>query len=158
MRSSDGQLTQAVHEGDTARHARSAGEVPGNDHTGPGPNRDRAYCMSLVRGGDGATGTPFPTRGADMSVRQQPASDSARVASLPGPTSVRVACQVHGGLVEYDGYSNDAWSYLPDHGGHVSTIFVDVADARLPGVPTCRPLPPGAADPPRAADPAPPAP
>ncbi|MFJ7771111.1 hypothetical protein ACIQ1J_22605 [Streptomyces sp. NPDC097107] len=72
-----------------------------------------------------------------MSVRQQPSTDSARVARLPGPASVRVACQVRGGLVEYDGYSNDAWSYLPDHGGHLSNIFIDVTDAWLPGVPTC---------------------
>jgi len=73
----------------------------------------------------------------DVSGRQQPTTDSARVASLPGPTSVRVARRVHGGLVEYDGYSNDAWSYLPDHGGYVSNLFIDVDDARLPGVPTC---------------------
>ncbi|MET9353054.1 N-acetylmuramoyl-L-alanine amidase [Streptomyces sp. NPDC006617] len=187
VRSSDGQITQAVREGDTAWHARSANpysvgvehegyvddpawftdalyrssaaltrhltdkygipkdrahivghsEVPGNDHTDPGPNWDWAYYMSLVRGDDGATGTPFPTWGTDVSVRQQPTTDSARVASLSGPTSVRVACQVHGGLVEYDGYSNDAWSYLPDHGGYVSNIFIDVDDAWLPGVPTC---------------------
>ncbi|EHN74994.1 putative amidase, partial [Streptomyces coelicoflavus ZG0656] len=188
VRSSDGQITQTVREGDTAWHARSANpysvgvehegyvddpawftdamyrssaaltryladkygipkdrahivghsEVPGNDHTDPGPNWDWAYYMSLVQGDDdGSTGTPFPTWGTDVSIRQQPTTDSARVASLPGPTSVRVACQVHGGLVEYDGYSNDAWSYLPDHGGYVSNIFIDVDDAWLPGVPTC---------------------
>ncbi|MFD5653181.1 hypothetical protein [Streptomyces sp. NPDC127039] len=104
-----------------------------------------------------SSGLPVPARGTDVSARQQPATDSARVASLPGPTSVRVACQVHGGLVEYDGYSKDAGSYLPDHGGYVSSILidVDVDDARLPGVPTCRPPHPGAADPPRGADPAP---
>ena len=72
-----------------------------------------------------------------MSTRQQPTVDSARVASPPGPAPVRVACRVHGGLVEYDGYSDDAWSYSPDHGGRVSNIFMDVDDARLPGVPTC---------------------
>ncbi|WP_244941772.1 hypothetical protein [Streptomyces rubrogriseus] len=94
----------------------------------------------------------------DVSGRQQPTADSARVASLPGPTSVRVARRVHGGLVEYDGYSNDAWSYLPDHGGYVSDLFIHVDDARLPGVPTCRPPRPGAADPPRGADPVPHAP
>ncbi|MGX1025842.1 hypothetical protein RKD38_000523 [Streptomyces ambofaciens] len=86
---------------------------------------------------DCAAGTPFPTWGTDVSVRQRPTTDSARVATLPGPTSVRVACQVHGGLVEYDGYSNDASSYLPDHGGYVSNIVIDVDDAWLPGVPTC---------------------
>ncbi|MET7323163.1 hypothetical protein [Streptomyces sp. NPDC005549] len=60
------------------------------------------------------------------------------MATAPGPTSVRVACRVHGGLVEYDGYSNDARSYLPDHGGYVSTsVVVDVDDAWPPGVPPC---------------------
>ncbi|MGW5565545.1 hypothetical protein ACWEWD_19245 [Streptomyces tendae] len=72
-----------------------------------------------------------------MSARQQPTTDSARVASPPGPAPVRVARRVHGGLVEYDGYSNDAWSYPPDHGGHASRVFIGVDDARLPGVPTC---------------------
>ncbi|MFB7088540.1 hypothetical protein [Streptomyces sp. NPDC056296] len=90
-----------------------------------------------MRGDDGATGSPSPTWGTDASVRQQPSTDSARVASLPGPASVRVACQVRGELVEYDGYSNDAWSWLPDHGGHISDTLIGVNDARLPGVPTC---------------------
>ncbi|MEV8127269.1 hypothetical protein AB0P07_24760 [Streptomyces sp. NPDC085944] len=102
------------------------------------PDWGWAYYLSLVQGDDaGATGTPFPTWGSDVSIRQQPTTGSARVASLPGPTTVRVACQVHGGLVEYDGYSNDAWSYLLDRGGYVSNIFIDVDDAWLPGVPTC---------------------
>ncbi|MFE5393200.1 N-acetylmuramoyl-L-alanine amidase [Streptomyces sp. NPDC056568] len=118
-------------------HIVGHNEVPGNDHTDPGPHWDWAYYMSQVRGEEGTTGTPFPTWGTDVSVRQRPSQDSARVATLPRPTSVRVACQVHGAPVEYDGYSNDAWSYLPDHGGYVSNIFIDVPDAWLPGVPAC---------------------
>ncbi|MFC7934793.1 hypothetical protein ACFU2J_00930 [Streptomyces sp. NPDC057387] len=85
----------------------------------------------------GGDTTSFPTWGTDVSIRQQATTASTRVASLPGPTTVRVRCQVHGQLVNYDGYSNDAWSYLPDYGGYVSNIFIDVADAWLPGVPTC---------------------
>ncbi|MFE0413868.1 hypothetical protein [Streptomyces tendae] len=85
----------------------------------------------------GGDTTSFPTWGTDVSVRQQATTASTRVASLPGPTTVRVRCQVHGQLVTYDGYSNDAWSYLPDYGGYVSNVFIDVADAWLPGVPTC---------------------
>ncbi|MFJ4602634.1 hypothetical protein [Streptomyces griseoluteus] len=79
----------------------------------------------------------FPTWGTDVSIRQQATTTSTRVATLPGPTTVRVRCQVHGQLVNYDGYSNDAWSYLPDYGGYISNIFIDVPDAWLPGVPTC---------------------
>jgi hypothetical protein len=52
-----------------------------------------------------------------VSVRQRSSQDSARVATPPGAASVRVACQVHGAPVEYDGYSHDAGSYPPDHGG-----------------------------------------
>ncbi|MGV9548859.1 hypothetical protein [Streptomyces ardesiacus] len=85
----------------------------------------------------GGDTTSFSTWGTDVSVRQQATTASTRVASLPGPTTVRVRCQVHGQLVDYDGYSNDAWSYLPDYGGYVSNVFLDVADAWLPDVPTC---------------------
>ncbi|MBQ0987856.1 hypothetical protein KBZ10_25725 [Streptomyces sp. F63] len=87
-------------------------------------------------GGGGST-TSFPTWGTDVSIRASATTNSTRVASLPGPTTVRVRCQVHGQLVNYQGYSNDAWSYLPDYGGYVSNIFIDVADAWLPGVPNC---------------------
>ncbi|WP_051370426.1 hypothetical protein [Streptomyces sp. 142MFCol3.1] len=112
-------------------------EVPGNDHTDPGPHWDWASYMSLVRG-DGDSGTmSFTTWGSDVSVRQQPTTGSTRVATLPGPTTVRVKCQVHGQLVNYQDYSNDAGSYLPDYGGYISNIFIDVDDAWLPGVSTC---------------------
>ncbi|WP_121750872.1 hypothetical protein [Streptomyces sp. E2N166] len=85
----------------------------------------------------GGDTTSFPTWGTDVSVRQQATTTSTRVASLPGPTTVRVRCQVHGQLVNHAGYSNDGWSYLPDYGGYVSNIFIDVAESWLPGVPTC---------------------
>ncbi|MCF2434747.1 hypothetical protein LV779_08420 [Streptomyces thinghirensis] len=87
--------------------------------------------MSLVRGDDGATGTPFPTLGhgreaSGSSRRRTP----ARVASL-ARTDVRPrglpGCA--GGLVEYDGYSNDAWSYLAGPRRFISNIFIDVTDA-----------------------------
>ncbi|MGW7282466.1 hypothetical protein ACWGIV_30110 [Streptomyces sp. NPDC054844] len=85
----------------------------------------------------GGDTTSFPTWGTDVSVRQQATTTSTRVASLAGPTTVRVRCQVHGQLVNYAGYGNDGWSYLPDYGGYVSNIFIDVAESWLPGVPTC---------------------
>jgi hypothetical protein len=87
---------------------------------------------------DGGAGTTsFPTWGSDVNIREQATTNSAVVASLPGPTNVNVQCQVRGQMVHYDGYSNDAWSYLPDYGGYISNIFIDVADSWLPGVPTC---------------------
>jgi hypothetical protein len=106
VRSSDGEITQMVRDGDTAYHARSANsralgiehegfvdnpswftdsmyrssaaltkwlcerhglaktrsvivghnEVPGNDHTDPGPNWNWGYYMSLVNSGGGQAG------------------------------------------------------------------------------------------------------
>ena len=79
----------------------------------------------------------FPTWGTDVSIRQQATTASTRVATLSGPTTVRVKCQVHGRLVDYQGYGNDAWSSLPDLGGCISDIFIDIDDAWLPGVFTC---------------------
>ncbi len=91
----------------------------------------------LWTGDDGGATKSFPTWGTDVSVRQAATTASTRVGSLAGPTTVRVQCQVHGELVQYQGYTNDAWSYLPDYGGYVSNIFMAVPDAWLPGVPDC---------------------
>ncbi|WP_435879105.1 hypothetical protein [Streptomyces griseoluteus] len=109
-------------------HIVGHSEVPGNDHTDPGPYGDWSYYMSLVRGPSGGTTTPFPAWGPDVSTRQQTTATRTRVATLPGPATVRVRCQVHGQPVTYDGDGNDAWSYLSDHGGHISNIFIDVPD------------------------------
>ncbi len=87
--------------------------------------------------GSGGTNTSFPTWGSAVNIRAQATTASATVATLSGPTQVNVQCQVHGQTVTSDGYTNDAWSYLPDYGGYISNIFIDVPDAWLPGVPTC---------------------
>ncbi|RAJ43246.1 hypothetical protein K388_07440, partial [Streptomyces sp. KhCrAH-43] len=84
-----------------------------------------------------ATTRSFPTWGTGVRIRRQATSSSAQVAQLSGPTTARVQCQVHGQLVQADGYSNDAWSYLPDYGGYISNIYIDVPESWLPGVPTC---------------------
>ncbi|QKW09890.1 hypothetical protein HUT18_29250 [Streptomyces sp. NA04227] len=86
----------------------------------------------------GSEGTkPFPTWGSDVRIRKEPNTTSATVSTLPGPTTVNVKCQVHGESVTYNGITNDAWSFLPELGGYLSNIFIDVADAWLPGVPNC---------------------
>ncbi|MFG2432841.1 hypothetical protein [Streptomyces sp. NPDC048590] len=102
-----------------------------------GLNNNGWVTVTYLWTGTGAPTTSFPTWGTAVNIRQQPTSASTRVAQLPGPTTVRVQCQVHGQLVEADGHSNDAWSYLPDYGGYISNIFIDVADSWLPGVPNC---------------------
>ncbi|MEO3847322.1 hypothetical protein ABGB09_06635 [Streptomyces sp. B8F3] len=83
------------------------------------------------------TGTRFPTWGTDVRVRQESNTSSAVLTTLPGPTQVRVECQERGEQITYEGHTNDAWAYLPDYGGFISNIFIDVADAWLPGVPEC---------------------
>ncbi|MEV6260079.1 hypothetical protein AB0M42_04855 [Streptomyces sp. NPDC051784] len=102
-----------------------------------GLNNNGWVTVTYLWTGTGAPTTSFPTWGTAVNIRQQPTSASTRVAQLPGPTTVRVQCQVHGQLVEADGHSNDAWSYLPDYGGYISNIFIDVADSWLPGMPNC---------------------
>ncbi|MGN9793261.1 hypothetical protein ACTMTU_19485 [Streptomyces sp. OZ13] len=102
-----------------------------------GLNDNGWVTVTYLWTGDGTTTKSFPTWGTDVSIRQSATTASTRVTALPGPTTVRIRCQVRGQLVQTDGYSNDAWSYLPDYGGYVSNIYIDVADSWLPGVPTC---------------------
>jgi hypothetical protein len=102
-----------------------------------GLNNNGWVTVTYLWTGGGGSGTSFPTWGTGVNIHRSASTGSAVVGTLSGPTSVRVQCQVHGELVNYDGYSNDAWSYLPDYGGYMSNIFVDVNDSWLPGVPTC---------------------
>lgn len=102
-----------------------------------GLNDNGWVTVTYLWTGDGSATKSFPTWGTDVGVRRTATTASTRVANLPGPTTVRVECQVRGQLVETAGYSNDAWSYLPDYGGYVSNIFIAVPDSWLPGVPTC---------------------
>ncbi|WP_327178921.1 hypothetical protein OG599_29050 [Streptomyces sp. NBC_01335] len=102
-----------------------------------GLNNNGYVTVEYLWTGAGAATKSFPTWGTDVNIRQQATSTSTRVAQLAGPTTVRVQCQVHGQLVQSGGYSNDAWSYLPDYGGYISNIFIDNAAGWLPGVPNC---------------------
>jgi hypothetical protein len=85
----------------------------------------------------GSTGSQFTTWGTGVRIHTQPNVGATTVATLAGPTTVTVSCQVHGQLVNAEGYSNDGWAYLPGYGGYISNIYIDVPEAWLPGVPTC---------------------
>lgn len=85
----------------------------------------------------GTSGSQFTTWGTGVRIHSQANTGSSTVATLGGPTNVTVSCQVHGQLVNAEGYSNDGWAYLPGYGGYISNIYIDVPDAWLPGVPTC---------------------
>jgi cell wall-associated NlpC family hydrolase len=82
------------------------------------------------------TGPVFHTWGTGVWTKTQPSTGAARVYAFPGPTTVRVQCQKHAELVTADGYTNDAWSYLPDYRAWVTNIYIQ-GPAWLDGVPTC---------------------
>lgn len=79
----------------------------------------------------------FPTWGTGVNIRKEATTQSAVVATLAGPTNVKVQCQKRGEKVTVDGITNDAWSLLPEKGGYVSNIFVDHKAAWLPLIPEC---------------------
>lgn len=81
-------------------------------------------------------GPVFRTWGTGVWTKAQPSLRAARVYAFPGPTTVRVACQKHAEVVTAEGYTNDAWSYLPDYRAWVTNIYIQ-GPAWLDGVPTC---------------------
>ncbi|MFJ2577208.1 NlpC/P60 family protein [Kitasatospora aureofaciens] len=83
-----------------------------------------------------APATDHQTWSTGVNIRPTAATTGTPVAVLPGPTLVRVQCQAHGEPVNAEGYTNDAWSYLPDYHGWISNIYIQ-GPAWLPDVPTC---------------------
>ncbi|MER6563240.1 NlpC/P60 family protein [Streptomyces sp. NPDC001027] len=88
-------------------------------------------------GGNATQGGAYGTWGTGVAIRSQPSTvDGTTVARLAGPTSVAVSCQIHAQSVTSEGYTNDAWSYLPQYGGWITNIYMK-GDAWLSGVPAC---------------------
>ncbi|WP_244362670.1 M23 family metallopeptidase [Streptomyces aquilus] len=87
--------------------------------------------------GSGTPGTNFTTWGTSVRVRTDARLNAAVVRTLTGPTAVNVQCQKHGDVVNAEGYTNDAWSFVPALGGYISNIYIDHPASWLPGVPTC---------------------
>ncbi|MEU8225441.1 N-acetylmuramoyl-L-alanine amidase [Kribbella sp. NPDC048915] len=119
-------------------HIKGHSEMPGNDHTDPGPNWNWNYYMQLVNGGDpNPPEYNFTTWGSGVNVRSAPKLSASVVTSLPGPTQVFVECQVQGDTVTAGGYTNNWWSKLRDQGGYMTNIYIDDPNPKLPGVPEC---------------------
>jgi hypothetical protein len=119
-------------------HIKGHSEMPGNDHTDPGPNWNWTYYMQLVNGGDPNPPTyNFTTWGTGVNVRATPRLNGAVVTTLPGPTQVYVECQVQGDTVTAAGYTNNWWSKLRDQGGYITNIYINDPNPKLPGVPVC---------------------
>ncbi|MEU9579554.1 peptidoglycan DD-metalloendopeptidase family protein [Streptomyces chilikensis] len=95
----------------------------------------QAYLTS--DNGCGGTGVPFTTWGSGVNVRADARLSAPVVATLGGPTAVRVLCQKQGDTVTAEGYTNNWWSKLRDQNGFVSNIYIDHPSAQLPGVPVC---------------------
>ncbi|MEU9337004.1 M23 family metallopeptidase [Streptomyces sp. NPDC048290] len=87
--------------------------------------------------GSGTPGTNFTTWGTSVRVRADARLNAAVVRTLTGPTPVFVECQKRGDVVTAEGYTNDAWAYIPGLGGYVSNIYIDHPAAWLPGVREC---------------------
>ncbi|MFC4498860.1 MULTISPECIES: NlpC/P60 family protein [Streptomyces] len=82
------------------------------------------------------TGHVFQTWGTGVWTKAAPSVGAARVYAFPQSTTIRVQCQKHAELVTSDGYTNDAWSYLPDYRAWMTNIYIK-GPAWLEGVPTC---------------------
>jgi hypothetical protein len=87
--------------------------------------------------GCGGGGTYFWTWGSGVRVRSDAYLSSPVVATLGGPTYVRVLCQKQGDWVNAEGYSNNWWSKLASPSGFITNIYIDHPSAQLPGVPNC---------------------
>lgn len=99
---------------------------------------DGSY-FGAVRVNTGAvTGHIHQTWGTGVWTKAEPSTRAARVYAFPGPTTIRVECQKHAEWVTSDGYTNDAWSYLPDYKAWVTNIYIK-GPAWLEGVPECKP-------------------
>ncbi|MGW6685291.1 NlpC/P60 family protein [Streptomyces sp. NPDC054961] len=81
-------------------------------------------------------GRVLRTWGTGVWTKDRPSTAAARVYALPGPTTIRVGCQKHAEVVTSDGYTNDAWSYLPDYGAWMTNIYIQGPDW-LENVPVC---------------------
>ncbi|MCK8677669.1 NlpC/P60 family protein [Streptomyces lichenis] len=97
---------------------------------------DGGYLGAVRVTTDPVDGHLFRTWGSGVWTKARPALTAARVYAFPGPTTVRVGCQAHAEQVTAEGYTNDAWSYLPDYRAWVTNIYLQ-GPAWLPGVPTC---------------------
>jgi cell wall-associated NlpC family hydrolase len=94
------------------------------------------YFGAVRINGGPVTGATFQTWGTDVWTHATASTTSARVYAFPGPTTVHISCQKHAETVTAEGYTNDAWSYLPDYKAWVTNIYIQ-GPAWLDGVPTC---------------------
>jgi len=101
------------------------------------PGSYNRYFLTSDNGCGSQPGTPFMTWGSGVRVRADARLNATVVATLGGPTSVRVVCQKQGDTVTAEGYTNNWWAKLHSPSGFISNIYIDHPSAVLPGVPVC---------------------
>ncbi|MEV6414434.1 M23 family metallopeptidase [Kribbella sp. NPDC051718] len=101
------------------------------------PGSYNQYYLTSDNGCGSQPGKPFNTWGSGVRVRSDAYLSSSVVATLSGPTAVRVLCQKQGDTVNAEGYTNNWWAKLASPAGFVSNIYIDDPNAVLPGVPVC---------------------
>ncbi|URN15912.1 MULTISPECIES: C40 family peptidase [Streptomyces] len=97
---------------------------------------DSGYFGALRVNTGAVTGHIHQTWGSGVWTKAEPSLRAARVYAFPYSTTIRVQCQKHAEEVTSEGYTNDAWSYLPDYRAWVTNIYIK-GPAWLDGVPTC---------------------
>ncbi|MEV8378269.1 M23 family metallopeptidase [Kribbella sp. NPDC056861] len=101
------------------------------------PGSYNQYYLTSDNGCGSQPGKPFMTWGSGIRVRADARLNAAVVATLGGPTSVRVLCQKQGDTVTAEGYTNNWWAKLASPAGFMSNIYIDDPNQVLPGVPVC---------------------
>ncbi|MGW1769360.1 hypothetical protein ACWCQL_35595 [Streptomyces sp. NPDC002073] len=127
--------------GATVYYQEPGTQLPPGVHASMVRDTDFRIPVTRSEGGEDGDGY-FTTWGDTLNVRRDATTSSAVVNTIAGGTRVRVACQAHGQNITADGITNDAWSYLPDHGGWITNIYLQ-GPAWMPGVPTCSGTRPG---------------
>ncbi|MFG2577330.1 NlpC/P60 family protein [Streptomyces sp. NPDC048481] len=84
----------------------------------------------------GLPGQLFSTWGEWVRAGNEPRRGSTVQHTFPGPTQVKISCQIHGESITAEGITNDLWSYLPGYDAWITNIYVR-GPAALPGVPDC---------------------
>ncbi|MEU2060728.1 cutinase family protein [Streptomyces sp. NPDC013455] len=101
-----------------------------------GSHNRYAGAIRLAHSGTGGGSATHSTWGDSVNVRASASRSASVVLTLDGPTAVNIKCQQHAESVTAEGYTNDAWSYLPDFQGWISNIYVQGPEW-LDGVPAC---------------------
>jgi murein DD-endopeptidase MepM/ murein hydrolase activator NlpD len=97
-----------------------------------------SYGSKALTSDNGCSGgTSFMTWGSGVRVRSDARLAAPVVATLAGPTLVKVLCQKQGDWVSAEGYTNNWWSRLASPAGYITNIYIDHPAAQLPGVPIC---------------------